>query len=90
MNVSAQRHKVHFVSGGTECAAWHYPGSNGGCVVMAAGVGVTKEPGTDRFAKRFNEAGFTVLAFDFLNADHPLPQALTIINTAVTRVQHTG
>lgn len=65
MNVSAQRHKVHFSSGGTECAAWYYPGSNGGCVVMAGGAAVPKEPGTDRFAKRFNEAGFAVLAFDF-------------------------
>jgi hypothetical protein len=34
--------------------------------------------------------GRTVLAFDFLNADHPLPQGLAIINAAVTRVQHTG
>jgi fermentation-respiration switch protein FrsA (DUF1100 family) len=32
---------------------------------MAGGTAVTKEPGTDRFAKRFHEAGFTVLAFDF-------------------------
>ena len=32
---------------------------------MAAGAGVIKEPGTDPFAKRFNQAGFTVLAFDF-------------------------
>jgi pimeloyl-ACP methyl ester carboxylesterase len=32
---------------------------------MAGGTGVTKEPGTDRFAARFSEAGFTVLAFDF-------------------------
>jgi dienelactone hydrolase len=32
---------------------------------MAAGAGVNKEPGTDRFAERFNGAGFTVLAFDF-------------------------
>jgi pimeloyl-ACP methyl ester carboxylesterase len=32
---------------------------------MAAGAGVNKEPGTDRFAKRFNDAGFSVLAFDF-------------------------
>jgi fermentation-respiration switch protein FrsA (DUF1100 family) len=59
------REKVHFPSGDTICAAWHYRGTNGGCVVMAAGAGVTKEPGTDRFAKRFNEAGFSVLAFDF-------------------------
>jgi uncharacterized protein len=60
-----RREKVHFQSGDITCAAWHYAGTNGGCVVMASGTGVTKEPGTDRFAKRFNEAGFTVLAFDF-------------------------
>ena len=59
------REKVHFPSGDETCAAWHYPGTNGGCVVMAAGAGVIKEPGTDRFAKRFNLAGFSVVAFDF-------------------------
>jgi fermentation-respiration switch protein FrsA (DUF1100 family) len=62
---SAERRKVRFPSGDTTCAAWHYPGSNGGCVIMAGGLAVTKEPGTDRFAKRFHEAGFTVLAFDY-------------------------
>ena len=61
------REKVSFTSGGVECAAWHYPGSNGGCVVMAGGFGVTKEPGTDRFAERFAAAGFSVLAFDYRN-----------------------
>jgi uncharacterized protein len=69
--MSVEREKVRFVSGGTggadrdECAAWHYPGSNGACVVMAGGFAVTKEPGTDRFARRFNDAGFSVLAFDY-------------------------
>lgn len=58
------REKVSFTSGGVACAAWYYPGSNGGCVVMTGGFGVTKEPGTDRFAERFNAAGFSVLAFD--------------------------
>ncbi|MFI5696921.1 alpha/beta hydrolase [Kribbella sp. NPDC051586] len=58
------REKVSFISGGVACAAWHYPGTNGGCVVMTGGFGVTKEPGTDRFAERFNAAGFSVLAFD--------------------------
>ena len=33
----AQRRKVHFPSGDTSCAAWHYPGTNSGCVVMAGG-----------------------------------------------------
>jgi pimeloyl-ACP methyl ester carboxylesterase len=32
---------------------------------MAAGLAVIKEPGTDPFAKRFAEAGFSVLAFDY-------------------------
>ncbi|MFE2427440.1 alpha/beta hydrolase [Streptomyces sp. NPDC059373] len=65
MQVSVLRQQVRFASGSTECAAWHYPGTNGACVIMAAGGAVTKEPGTDPFAKRFNEAGFTVLAFDY-------------------------
>jgi uncharacterized protein len=56
---------LRFPSGGTECAAWHHPGSNGAAVVMAAGTAVTKEPGTEAFAQRFAAAGFTVLAFDF-------------------------
>ncbi|MDN3356218.1 alpha/beta hydrolase [Actinomadura sp. DC4] len=59
------RKKARFVSGDVECAAWHYPGTNGACVIMAGGGGVTKEPGTDPFAKRFHEAGFSVLAFDY-------------------------
>jgi fermentation-respiration switch protein FrsA (DUF1100 family) len=65
MAMPGEREKVRFVSGDAECAAWHYPGSNGGCVVMAGGFAVTKEPGTDLFARRFREAGFAVLAFDY-------------------------
>ena len=65
MRESAEREKVRFASGGTECAAWHYPGSSGACVIMAGGFAVTKEPATDRFARRFNDAGFSVLAFDY-------------------------
>jgi fermentation-respiration switch protein FrsA (DUF1100 family) len=65
MNVNGEREKVWFGSGGTRCAAWHYPGSNGACVIMAGGFAVTKEPGTDLFARRFAAAGFSVLAFDY-------------------------
>jgi pimeloyl-ACP methyl ester carboxylesterase len=65
MRMSVLREKVRFVSGDSECVAWHYPGTNGGCVIMAGGFAVTKEPATDRFARRFHEAGFTVLAFDY-------------------------
>ena len=65
MQLSVKREKVVFVSGRSECAAWHYPGSNGACVVMAGGFAVTKEPATDLFAQRFCAAGFAVLAFDY-------------------------
>ena len=65
MRVSVEREKVRFASGDTECAAWHYPGTNGACVIMAGGFAVPKEPATDLFAKRFNDAGFAVLAFDY-------------------------
>jgi dienelactone hydrolase len=65
VQVSVKRQDVRFVSDDAECAAWHYPGTNGGCVVMAGGLAVTKEPATDQFAKRFHDAGFTVLAFDY-------------------------
>jgi hypothetical protein len=60
-----ERNKIRFRSGDSECVAWHYPGTGGGCVVMAGGTGVTKEPATDRFAPRFQAAGHSVLAIDF-------------------------
>lgn len=59
------RQRVRFMSGVDAVVAWHYPGTNGACVVMAPGGGVTKEPGTDRFAARFHAAGYSVLAIDF-------------------------
>jgi pimeloyl-ACP methyl ester carboxylesterase len=65
MKATDGREKVRFTSGGEECAAWRYPGSNGACVVMAGGFAVPKEPATDLFARRFAEAGFEVLAFDY-------------------------
>ena len=59
------RQKVIFPSGSTQCAAWHYAGTNGACVIMAGGFAVTKKPGTDLFAQCFHEAGFSVLAIDY-------------------------
>lgn len=64
-HIVTQREKVRFASGGDDCVAWHYRGTNGACVVMAGGFAVTKEPATDRFASRFHQAGFSVLAFDY-------------------------
>jgi pimeloyl-ACP methyl ester carboxylesterase len=62
---TTQREKVRFHSGDADCLAWHYPGTNGACVIMAGGFAVTKEAATDRFAGRFHDAGFSVLAFDY-------------------------
>ena len=61
---AGRREGITFRSGTDDCAAWHYRGSNGACVVMAGGAGVIKEPATDRFAARFHAAGYSVLAFD--------------------------
>jgi hypothetical protein len=59
------RRNVTFQSGGDTIAAWHYPGTNGACIVMAGGMAVTKEPATDSFAYRFHQAGYTIVAFDY-------------------------
>ena len=63
--ISPSRTQVRFPSGDVTVAALHYAGTNGACVVMACGTGVTKEPGTDPFAPALQAAGFSVLAFDF-------------------------
>src|SRR5262245_28771191 len=63
--MSINREKVRFASGDADCAAWYYRGTNGACVIMTGGFAVTKEPGTDKFAQRFNDAGFSVLAFEY-------------------------
>jgi uncharacterized protein len=63
--VPVRREQNWFASGDAECAAWHYPGANGACVIMAGGFAVTMEPGTGVFARRFHRAGFSVLAFDY-------------------------
>jgi predicted alpha/beta hydrolase len=57
--------QTRFQSGGETCVASHYRGTNGACVVMAAGGGVPKEPGTDPFGIPIHRAGFSVLAFDY-------------------------
>ena len=41
---TSKRSKVWFSSAGVECAAWHYASTNGACVVMAGGSGITKSP----------------------------------------------
>jgi len=83
--ISSLRNNVSFQSGGTTVAALHYPGTNGACVVMACGTGVTKEPGTDPFAPALQAAGFSILAFDFrrLGASGGTPRQVVRVDDQV-------
>jgi pimeloyl-ACP methyl ester carboxylesterase len=85
MTSPTPRTEVRFASGDSFCVAWHYAGTNGACVVMAGGTGVTKEPGTDRFAARLNQAGFSVLAIDFrrLGGSGGMPRQVVRVNDQV-------
>lgn len=67
------RHDLTFTSQGTRCAAWHFPalddrlGTAAGrpAMVMAHGLGGTKDSGLEPFAEAFAAAGIDVLAFDY-------------------------
>ena len=68
------RTTIEFDSHGTTCAAWFYtcgdPSPFDGqagrpVVVMAHGLGGTKDSGLDPFARRLAEAGLAVWAFDY-------------------------
>ncbi|MFL6022139.1 MAG: alpha/beta hydrolase [Marmoricola sp.] len=67
------RHDLTFSSQGTTCAAWHFPADDDRLataagrpvVVMAHGLGGTKDSGLEPFAAAFAAAGLDVLAFDY-------------------------
>ncbi|MDL9936567.1 alpha/beta hydrolase [Gordonia sp. ABSL1-1] len=74
MTTTQTRADVTFDSGGTECAAWFYPGcdispfaTDAGrpVVVLAHGFAGTKDSGLDAFARRFAAAGLAAFAFDY-------------------------
>jgi pimeloyl-ACP methyl ester carboxylesterase len=64
---------LSFDSAGTECAAWHFTATGDALatpagrplVVMAHGLGGTKDSGLAPFAERLADAGLDVLAFDY-------------------------
>jgi pimeloyl-ACP methyl ester carboxylesterase len=68
-----ERSDVSFPSKGETCAAWHlagegpdFEGERGRpCVVMAHGIGGTKDAGLLPFAEAFADAGLDVLLFDY-------------------------
>jgi uncharacterized protein len=67
------RRDITFPSQGESCAAWHligegdaFAGERGRpCVVMAHGVGATRDSGILPFAEAFAEAGLDALLFDY-------------------------
>jgi dienelactone hydrolase len=64
----APRQDLFFSSHGLSCAAWFYPAPGAtpsALVIMAHGLGATRELGLDAYALRFQAAGFGVLVFDY-------------------------
>lgn len=64
----APRQDLFFSSHGLRCAAWFYPAPDvtpSALVIMAHGLGATRELGLDAYALRFQAAGFGVLGFDY-------------------------
>ena len=67
---SAERRDVEFRSDGVTCRAWAYAPGEGvrrpaPCIVMAHGLGGTRDAALEPYAERFAEAGFHVLLFDY-------------------------
>jgi uncharacterized protein len=64
-----QREDVEFRSSGVTCRGWLYTPADGvsrpPCIVMAPGLGGTRRTGLEPYARRFAEAGFGVLLFDY-------------------------
>ena len=66
-----QSRNTTFNSKGLKCSVTFYtpdhvaPGDRYPAIVMAHGIGLTKEMGLPQFAERFVQAGFVVTLFDF-------------------------
>jgi len=73
MTTSIKHEQVSFPSGGVELDGWHFTGEGAAydgpdgrpVVVMAHGLGGTKDSGLEPFAAALAEAGLDVLAFDY-------------------------
>ena len=61
---AATRHDMTFHSDENNCAAWFYvPGGclpRSGCIIMAHGLGGTRDAGLEPFARCFAAAGYCV------------------------------
>lgn len=67
------RQDFEFQSKGTTCRAWFYPAQNESmvdsagapCIVMAHGLGGTRDAGLEPYALQFADAGMAVMVFDY-------------------------
>lgn len=67
------REAFEFTSQGTTCRGWFYAAQHEGritpagvpCIVMAHGLGGTRDAGLEPYAQAFADAGFAVLLFDY-------------------------
>src|SRR5438309_63272 len=80
-----KRIDVTFASQGKRCAAWLYLPSGSApfpCVILAHGLGATRELRLDAYATRFVEAGLAALVFDYrhLGASEGEPRGLVEIS----------
>ncbi len=68
--ITFYREDIDFDSNGTRCSAWLYlPSCNEKCpvIVMAHGLGGTREMRLSEYAERFASAGFACFLFDYRN-----------------------
>jgi dienelactone hydrolase len=81
-----KRIDVTFSSQGDRCAAWLYLPSGSApfpCVILAHGLGATRELRLDAYATRFAEAGLAALVFDYryFGASEGEPRGLVEISS---------
>jgi len=63
-----QREDIEFYSEGTPCRAWFYqPDASAPlpCIIMAHGLGGTRDAALEPYAEKFAAAGYAVLLFDY-------------------------
>jgi pimeloyl-ACP methyl ester carboxylesterase len=67
MGKAFTRINTEFKSEGVTCRAWHYQpvDGDGAAIVMAHGLGGTRDAGLEPFAERFAESGYHVVLFDY-------------------------
>ncbi len=88
--MTTQRKDIQFNSDGTVCSAWFYTGYESGdkprpCVVMAHGMGGTRDLRLDAYAEKFAAAGYHVVVFDYryFGASEGTPRQLVSVKKQI-------